>query len=94
MKKKEPQKTIAELLKQIDNQIFHIKKDHTGTMKLRQWLRLCYVSNQDFARLLGVQRATIQFYLNGIRKPSEETMDKIRDLTSGFVDQKEDLVDG
>lgn len=56
------------------------------TMKLSEYLSENNLTQADFARVVGESPQNIERYVNGKRKPSDETvMQRIADATKGEV---------
>lgn len=62
-------------------------------MNLKEWLFMQRLSITVFAGLLKVDRTYVHRWFTGKKIPSDEVMERIRTLTMGNIDSKEDLKD-
>lgn len=54
-------------------------------MTLSEYLEIEDLSNEQFARRVGVTRPAVSFWRRGIRLPRLELMRRIEDITEGAV---------
>lgn len=54
--------------------------------RFRVWMTAAGLRHYDAADQLGVHTTTLSLILSGRRTPTPEQVDKIRELTDGFVD--------
>ena len=57
-----------------------------GRQKLRKWLEINKLRQEDFANQLGTFQPTVHRWLAGDNNPSWPYLRKIHALTSGFVE--------
>ena len=60
-------------------------------MKLADYLKEKKLTQREFAKIIGVEQACINYYLKGKRKPIKRIARIIEEKTCGLV-KKEDLV--
>lgn len=54
-------------------------------MQLRIWLQSVDKSPREFAREIGVSRTNVYKYLRGERRPRDDVMRRIYEVTNGLV---------
>jgi len=62
-------------------------------MNLREWLFKQRLSITFFAALMKVDRTYVHRWFTGQKVPSEDVMERIREISMGQVTNKEDLKD-
>jgi len=58
-------------------------------MFLEDWLKIKKIGKGKFAKMLGIERTTLFYWLKGKKKPNSINMSKIKRLTNGKVTYEE-----